>query len=157
LNETTTLPTTLPAGQQVWYIDANGVETLWVGREDGTACPSSGYYEYIAVGSISATPGITSTLKNTIPFFNNLTFTRTGTGTYALDTNQTSLNPVTTCFVSQSDGSVSGSGNIVQLRVRKAKNFGGDTYKIVFTTLDATGALLDAISCVFNVHVIVRG
>jgi hypothetical protein len=37
LNETTTLPTTLPAGQQVWYIDPNGVETLWVGREDGSA------------------------------------------------------------------------------------------------------------------------
>jgi hypothetical protein len=37
LNETTTLPTTLPSGQQVWYIDPNGVETLWVGREDGSA------------------------------------------------------------------------------------------------------------------------
>jgi hypothetical protein len=37
LNETTTLPTTLPVGQQVWYIDANGVETLWVGNGDGDA------------------------------------------------------------------------------------------------------------------------
>jgi hypothetical protein len=45
LNETSTLPTTLPAGQQVWYIDANGVETLWVGREDGSAWPAVGYKE----------------------------------------------------------------------------------------------------------------
>jgi hypothetical protein len=37
LNKTTTLPTTLPVGAQVWYIDPNGVETLWVGREDGSA------------------------------------------------------------------------------------------------------------------------
>jgi hypothetical protein len=40
LNETTTLPTTLPAGQQVWYIDANGVETLYVGNESGEAVPA---------------------------------------------------------------------------------------------------------------------
>jgi hypothetical protein len=45
LNVTDTLPTTLPAGQQVWYIDANGVETLWVGREDGSAWPAVGYKE----------------------------------------------------------------------------------------------------------------
>jgi len=45
LNETTTLPTTLPAGQQVWYIDPNGVETLWVGRENGSAWPAVGYKE----------------------------------------------------------------------------------------------------------------
>jgi hypothetical protein len=42
-NITYTLPTTLPAGQQVWYIDPNGVETLWVGREDGSAWPAVGY------------------------------------------------------------------------------------------------------------------
>jgi len=157
LNTSTTLPTTLPAGAQVWYIDANGVETLWVGNESGTATPSNGYYEYIATGGLSSSPIISDTLKNTISFFNNLTFTRTGTGTYALDTNQTTLNPITTCFVSLSDALVSGSSNIVQLRVRKVKNFGGDTFKIVFTTLDGSGALLDAISCPFNVHVIVRG
>jgi hypothetical protein len=29
----------------VWYIDANGVETLWVGHEDGSAWPSVGYKE----------------------------------------------------------------------------------------------------------------
>jgi hypothetical protein len=37
LNKTTSIPSSLPAGQQVWYIDPNGVETLWVGREDGSA------------------------------------------------------------------------------------------------------------------------
>jgi hypothetical protein len=157
LNETTTLPTTLPAGLQVWYIDPNGVETLWVGNESGTATPSNGYYEYIMIGGLSSSPGVVNTLKNTIPFFNNLTFTRTGTGTYALDTNQTTLDPITTCFVSLTESSATGSTNIVQLRVRKVKSFGGDTYKIVFTTLDASGALVDAIVCNFNVHVIVRG
>jgi hypothetical protein len=49
LNETTTLPTTLPAGLQVWYIDPNGVETLWVGREDGSAWPAVGYKEYRSI------------------------------------------------------------------------------------------------------------
>jgi hypothetical protein len=53
LNETTTLPTTLPAGQQVWYIDPNGVETLWVGRQDGSAWPAVGYKEYVAQYSVS--------------------------------------------------------------------------------------------------------
>jgi hypothetical protein len=48
LNETTTLPTTLPAGLQVWYIDPNGVETLWVGRENGSAWPAVGYKEFTA-------------------------------------------------------------------------------------------------------------
>jgi len=48
LNTSTTLPTTLPAGAQVWYIDANGVETLWVGHEDGSAWPAVGYKEYVA-------------------------------------------------------------------------------------------------------------
>jgi hypothetical protein len=40
LNTTTILPTGIYsgfAGRQVWYIDPNGVETLWVGREDGSA------------------------------------------------------------------------------------------------------------------------
>jgi hypothetical protein len=68
LNETTTLPTTIPAGQQVWYIDANGVETLWVGREDGSAWPAAGYKEYVALVTYN---NVTSTieadvLKNTL-------------------------------------------------------------------------------------------
>jgi hypothetical protein len=65
LNETTTLPTTLPAGQQVWYIDPNGVETLWVGRENGSAWPAVGYKEIrlsIVQDSTNA-PGVT-VLKN---------------------------------------------------------------------------------------------
>jgi hypothetical protein len=37
LNVTTTLPTTLPEGVELWYRDGNGVEALWVGHEDGSA------------------------------------------------------------------------------------------------------------------------
>jgi hypothetical protein len=40
LNTSTVLPSEfaiLPAGQQVWYLAPNGVETLWVGNEDGIA------------------------------------------------------------------------------------------------------------------------
>jgi hypothetical protein len=67
LNETTTLPTTLPAGQQVWYIDANGVETLWVGREDGSAWPAVGYKEYVAFLSQSGTDApVATVLSNTL-------------------------------------------------------------------------------------------
>jgi hypothetical protein len=42
------LPTSLPAGLTIWYIDPNGVETLWVGNEDGIAWPAVGYKEYVA-------------------------------------------------------------------------------------------------------------
>ena len=156
-NVTDTLPTTLPAGQQVWYIDANGVETLWVGNESGTATPSNGYYEYIAIGTLSSSPVITSTLKNTISFFNNLTFTRTGTGVYTLNTNQSAQDPTTVCFSTISALSVSGSTNASQLRATKVVNFVGDNYKIVLSTLDATGATVDAIAVPFSVHVIVQG
>jgi len=81
LNETTTLPTTLPSGQQVWYIDPNGVETLWVGREDGSAWPAVGYKEFVAGCSISTTsaPQITRVDANTLG-----TVTTSGTaGEYA--------------------------------------------------------------------------
>jgi len=37
LNETTTLPTTLPVGLQVWYRDGNDVEYLYIGNVDGDA------------------------------------------------------------------------------------------------------------------------
>jgi hypothetical protein len=67
LNETTTLPTTLPAGQQVWYIDANGVETLWVGREDGSAWPAVGYKEWSALITQSEDDAPTAVvLSNTV-------------------------------------------------------------------------------------------
>jgi hypothetical protein len=154
LNETTTLPTTLPAGLQAWYIDPNGVETLWVGNEDGNANPSSGYYEYIAIGAFASTPQINGTIKNTVPFFGNLTFTRTGTGTYTLNTNQSARDGDTVCLYALTN-SISGAENAFQMRARKDKNFGGDNYKIVFTTLDASGALVDAISVSFGIHIIV--
>jgi hypothetical protein len=81
LNETTTLPTTLPAGQQVWYIDPNGVETLWVGREDGSAWPAVGYKEYVALLSQSGTSAPTvSVLSNTI---GAIVWTRFGMGNYS--------------------------------------------------------------------------
>jgi hypothetical protein len=34
---TSEIPSLIPAGLTAWYIDPNGVETLWVGREDGSA------------------------------------------------------------------------------------------------------------------------
>jgi hypothetical protein len=37
LNTYYSIPETMPNGLQVWYIDPNGVETLWVGNEDGSA------------------------------------------------------------------------------------------------------------------------
>jgi hypothetical protein len=37
LNETTTLPTTLPEGLTVWYRDSDDVEYLYVGNADGNA------------------------------------------------------------------------------------------------------------------------
>ena len=68
LNETTTLPTTLPEGLTVWYIDPNGVETLWVGREDGSAWPAVGYKEYVALLTQTGTnaPVVTTVLSNNV-------------------------------------------------------------------------------------------
>jgi hypothetical protein len=37
VNTYDSVPVFLPAGLTAWYIDPNGVETLWVGREDGSA------------------------------------------------------------------------------------------------------------------------
>jgi hypothetical protein len=80
LNETTTLPTTLPAGQQAWYIDGNGVETLWVGREDGSAWPAVGYKEYVAILEQSGTSAPTDTvISNT---FGTVTWAYGNVGTY---------------------------------------------------------------------------
>jgi hypothetical protein len=69
--ETAEIPTILPAGQQVWYIDPNGVETLWVGREDGSAWPAVGYKEFTA--------GISGTTVTVIK--NDLSVTPTATVT----------------------------------------------------------------------------
>ena len=81
LNETTTLPTTLPAGQQVWYIDANGVETLWVGHEDGSAWPAVGYKEYSALLNQNSTSApVATVIVNTIGI--NPAYSRSGNGEY---------------------------------------------------------------------------
>jgi hypothetical protein len=81
-NVTDVLPTTLPAGQQVWYIDPNGVETLWVGREDGSAWPAVGYKEYVALLTQSGTDApVATVLKNDI---GTLTPARSGVGNYVL-------------------------------------------------------------------------
>jgi hypothetical protein len=44
---TTTLPTTLPKGMRVMYVDGNGVESLWVGNADGSAWPARGWKEFV--------------------------------------------------------------------------------------------------------------
>jgi hypothetical protein len=76
LNTSTTLPTTLPAGAQVWYIDANGVETLWVGHEDGSAWPAVGYKEFTgAISFEESTVTIVYTSTNTI---GTISFQRVG-------------------------------------------------------------------------------
>ncbi len=67
LNKTTSLPTTLPIGLTVWYIDTNGVETLWVGREDGSAWPAVGYKEYVALLTQTGTNApVATVLSNTL-------------------------------------------------------------------------------------------
>jgi len=53
-NITTTLPTTLEYGKEVYYKDASGNLTLWVGHEDGTAWPAVGYKELRFVGFYSS-------------------------------------------------------------------------------------------------------
>jgi hypothetical protein len=82
LNETTTLPTTLPEGQQVWYIDANGVETLWVGRENGSAWPSVGYKEWSALITQSEDNAPTAVvLSNTVGV---VALSRSSIGNYSI-------------------------------------------------------------------------
>jgi hypothetical protein len=58
-NIVTTLPTTLEYGKEVYYKDASGNLTLWVGHEDGTAWPAVGYKEmrfyYTQVGTSAPT------------------------------------------------------------------------------------------------------
>jgi len=61
------LPTSLPAGLTIWYIDPNGVETLWVGREDGSAWPAVGYKEWSALITQSEDDAPTAVvLSNTV-------------------------------------------------------------------------------------------
>jgi hypothetical protein len=61
------IPSLMAPGLTAWYIDANGVETLWVGREDGSAWPAVGYKEYVASvlwDSVGETYIIGSVFKN---------------------------------------------------------------------------------------------
>ena len=82
LNETTTLPTTLPAGLTVWYIDANGVETLWVGNEDGSAWPAVGYKEYVALLTQTGTNAPVATVLSNM--LGSATWSRADAGSYVL-------------------------------------------------------------------------
>jgi hypothetical protein len=82
-NVTDVLPTTLPAGLQVWYIDPNGVETLWVGREDGSAWPAVGYKEYVAGLTQAGTNApVATVLSNTL---GTVTLARSNVGQYSFN------------------------------------------------------------------------
>ena len=66
-NITTTLPTTLEYGKEVYYKDASGNLTLWVGHEDGTAWPAVGYKEYVALLTQTGTTApVASVISNTV-------------------------------------------------------------------------------------------
>jgi hypothetical protein len=80
-NVTATLPTTLEYGKEVYYKDASGNLTLWVGHEDGSAWPAVGYKEYVAlltqVGGES--PPIATVKLDTL---GGTTYTRISEGVY---------------------------------------------------------------------------
>jgi hypothetical protein len=81
---TTELPTTLEPGEEIYYQDANGNLTLWVGHEDGSAWPSVGYKEYVALMFQEGTNApIPIVLSNTI---GDVTWSRIGTGIYRTNT-----------------------------------------------------------------------
>jgi hypothetical protein len=64
-NVVTTLPTTLQYGQEVYYKDASGNLTLWVGHEDGTAWPAVGYKEYVAIiGTLTSSTNSVTIIKS---------------------------------------------------------------------------------------------
>jgi hypothetical protein len=85
-NIVTTLPTTLEYGKEVYYKDASGNLTLWVGHEDGTAWPAVGYKEYVALLNQISTNAPVATVK-----FNNtgqtITYSRGDVGVYSASTN----------------------------------------------------------------------
>jgi hypothetical protein len=84
-NVTTTIPTTLEYGQEVYYKDASGNLTLWVGHEDGTAWPAVGYKEYVALLTQTGEDAPVATVNlNTI---GTVTWSRTGAGTYLATAN----------------------------------------------------------------------
>jgi hypothetical protein len=82
-NIVTTLPTTLEYGKEVYYKDASGNLTLWVGHEDGTAWPAVGYKEYRAELNQSGTNAPTATIGvNTI---GTVTYGYTSEGVYTIN------------------------------------------------------------------------
>jgi hypothetical protein len=82
-NIVTTLPTTLEYGKEVYYKDAFGNLTLWVGHEDGTAWPAVGYKEYVAELNQSGTNAPTATIGvNTI---GTVTYGYTSEGVYTIN------------------------------------------------------------------------
>jgi hypothetical protein len=64
---------------QVWYIDPNGVETLWVGREDGSAWPAVGYKEFSVTLSYT---GIVITIITMSDQVGGVTWARTQEGIF---------------------------------------------------------------------------
>jgi hypothetical protein len=66
---TTTLPTSLPDGEEIYYQDPNGNLTLWVGHEDGSAWPSVGYKELKLLISINQAITISEVLCNQLGAF----------------------------------------------------------------------------------------
>jgi hypothetical protein len=82
---TETLPTTLEAGEEIYYQDANGVQTLWVGNEDGEAWPSVGYKEIVLDMSqeFTSAPTIVAVKINQTPY-SNFETERSGAGSYSL-------------------------------------------------------------------------
>lgn len=78
---TTTLPTTLEEGEEIYYQDANGVQNLWVGRSDGTAWPACGYKK------IAGTLAYSGSLSYSIfaSDFGAVVPTYTEVGAYAVD------------------------------------------------------------------------
>lgn len=105
----TELPTTLEAGREVYYEDANGNLTLWVGHADGSAWPAVGYKEirisliYQAGGSIPDS----NVLKNDFGSVVTITESFTGTIRIALDNIDTpASNSYFTVFLSGSNGDI---------------------------------------------------
>lgn len=96
-NVTATLPTTLEYGEEVYYTDANGNLTLWVGHSDGSAWPVCGYKEWVGIINQTGTSAPTAdVLFNT---FGTVTPTRSDVGVYAFSYASVSPNtPV--CFIS---------------------------------------------------------
>jgi hypothetical protein len=82
-NIVTTLPTTLEYGKEVYYKDAFGNLTLWVGHEDGTAWPAVGYKAII----LSINQAFTGAQSVSVQFNQTdrtFTPTRSNVGVYAI-------------------------------------------------------------------------